>query len=84
MSDCDDPEEHPDFEHVGDVHATAIEPEWEDVDGNDFLLFHVGRIGDVYFEIDVERNSPWTELGSWPSLEAFMKDYPEPGQELRT
>jgi hypothetical protein len=47
------------------------------------MLFHVGRIGDVYFEIDVERNYPWTELGRWPSLESFMEDYPEPGQELR-
>lgn len=84
MSDHDDPEEHPDFKQVGTVHATAIEDDWVDVDDTDFLLFHVGRIGNVYFEIDAERNSPWRELGSWPSLEAFLEDYPEPGQELRT
>jgi hypothetical protein len=84
VSEYDDPEEHPDFEHIGDVHATAIEPDWVDLNDNDFLLFHIGRIGDVYFEIDAERNDPPTELGTWSSLDAFMRDYPEPGQELRT
>lgn len=60
----DDPEEHPDFEHVGDVHAVAIEDDWVDLEDNDFMLFHVGRIGDVYFEIDVERNTGWLKLGA--------------------
>ncbi|MGD9706001.1 MAG: hypothetical protein AB7V74_26695 [Acidimicrobiia bacterium] len=82
LTEYEDPEEHPDFERLGEVYTTAIDPDWVDVDDNDFWLFHVGRIGNVYFEIDVERNSPWTELGSWPSLDAFMKDYPEPGREL--
>jgi hypothetical protein len=67
------PEEHPDYVEIGSYHGLPQEPDEPDLDGDDYLVGRLGRIGPLYFD---HQKDPlqWEWCGRLESDDAAIDD----------